>query len=97
MTILFSYTSILFFIIVVFFIKVSGNDKAVFLILLPMIYSLVLTVYYLVTIIRSYNMGIDKILYFDIFIAIAPIIYTLIIILLAGKGIVDSMLFLGFR
>lgn len=65
--------------------------------LMPIIYSLVLFVIYFITIIKGYKVGFDKKIYFDLFLAILPIAYTCLIILLARKGIVDTMFFLGFR
>lgn len=97
MSIFHSFSSIIFFILTVVFVKISGNDKAPFLMIMPIIYSLVLSIIYFITIIKGYKVGLDKKIYFDFFLAILPIAYTFLIILLARKGIVDSMLFLGFR
>ncbi len=97
MSIFYSFSSILFFVVIIIFIKISGNDKAAFMILLPIVYSLVISSLCLIDIFKDFKVGVDKKLYLDFFIALLPTMYTCLIILLMRKGIVDSMSFLGFK
>lgn len=92
-----SLSPILFLIMTIAFIQNSGNDKAMFLILFPIIYSLVLSALNLIKIVKNFKVGIDNRLYFDFMFAIFPILYICMVILLARKGIIDSMLFLEFK
>ncbi len=99
MSILQSLTSPLFLIIIIASIKLSGNDKAPFLIALPFFYSILLSSIYLFFLIKSSRQGIENInkTYISLLISSIPLVYIGLVMILARKGIIDSYLFLGFR
>lgn len=86
--------------IIIAAIKISDNDKAPFLILLPLVYSLILALLYIIQITKNYHLTseiINKHLYVNFFVSITPIIYVLLIAILSRKGLINSEIFLGFK
>ncbi len=101
MNLIYSFSSSLFLLVVVITIKFSGNDKAPFLIILPIVYSLVSSAFHLSRIIKgireSSAAAMEKYLYLCFFISLLPILYIGLIVILARKGLLDASMFLGFK
>lgn len=84
---------VLIFMSSVFFAALSGNDKAPFIVILALVINSVMVVTRLRACLRSPRPRH----WLSVYIAAAPIIYAVTVIILARAGVLDPLYFIGFR
>jgi hypothetical protein len=90
----FSLTSPLLLLITVIAIVLSGNDKSLFLIMFPLIYSFTLSLVYSFILIKSYVKPLDvnkKHICIQLFLSLIPIIAIAVVIILSRLGVITGI------